>query len=159
MDDYVVVDVRTGAEFAQVHIDGAVNIPLGRLGSSISELKDKHGDKKIALICQSGRRSTLAYKHLADENIENCFVLEGGMTAWQQADLAVTEGAKTISLERQVRIAAGSLVLAGVILGVLVHPGFLAVSGFVGAGLVFAGVTDTCGMAMLLARMPFNRGG
>lgn len=156
-DDYFLVDVRMGGEFADVHVDGAVNMPLDRLGSLVSELKDQAAGKKIALICLTGKRSGMAYESLADEDIDNCFVVEGGITAWQDADLAVIKGAGTISLERQVRIAAGALVLTGVVLGAFVHPGFLALSGFVGAGLIFAGVTDTCGMAMLLARMPWNR--
>ena len=82
--------------------------------------------------------------------------MEGGITAWEQEGLPLVRGRKAISLERQVRIAAGSLVFAGAILGYLVNPVWIALSGFVGAGLVFAGVTDTCGMAMVLARMPWN---
>ena len=83
--------------------------------------------------------------------------VEGGTLAWEQAGLPVVRGKKAMSLERQVRIAAGSLVVLGTALGAFVHPGFLGLSAFVGAGLVFAGVTDTCGMGMVLARMPWNR--
>lgn len=83
--------------------------------------------------------------------------VEGGTLAWEGAGLPVVRGRRVISLERQVRIAAGALVVAGVLLGWLVHPAFLGLSAFVGAGLVFAGVTDTCGMGLLLARMPWNR--
>ena len=156
-DDYLLVDVRMGGEFANVHVDGAVNMPLDGLGGSVSELKDQAAGKKIALMCLGGKRASMAYEKLTGQGIDNCFVVEGSIKAWQEADLAVIKGAGTISLERQVRIAAGTLVLTGVLLGVFVHPGFLALSGFVGAGLIFAGVTDTCGMAMLFARMPWNR--
>ena len=157
MDDYLLVDVRMGGEFADVHVDGAVYMPLDRLESLVSELKDRAAGKKIALMCMGGKRAFIAYEKLAGQDIDNCFVVEGGIKAWQQANLAVIKGAGTISLERQVRIAAGALVLTGVVLGAFVHQGFLILSGFVGAGLIFAGVTDTCGMAMLLARMPWNR--
>lgn len=76
--------------------------------------------------------------------------------SWMSAGLPIIEGAKTISLERQVRIAAGSLVFIGALLSYVVHPAWIALSAFVGAGLVFAGITDTCGMGMVLARMPWN---
>ena len=92
-------------------------------------------------------------------NILNVINVEGGTTAWSAAGLPVVRGRKTISLERQVRIAAGSLVFAGTLLGAMVNPLFLIIPGFVGAGLVFAGVTDTCGMAMMLAKMPWNQRG
>jgi rhodanese-related sulfurtransferase len=83
--------------------------------------------------------------------------VDGGTQAWEAAGLPIVRGQKTISLERQVRIAAGSLVVLGAVLGYFVHPYFIGLSAFVGAGLVFAGVTDTCGMGMLLARMPWNK--
>ena len=89
--------------------------------------------------------------------VENLFSVEGGTLAWEKAGLPVVRGREVISLERQVRIAAGLLVVLGVMLGWLVHPGFLALSAFVGAGLVFAGLTDTCGMGLMLAKMPWNR--
>jgi rhodanese-related sulfurtransferase len=87
----------------------------------------------------------------------NVVNVEGGTLAWAEAGLPVVRGPKAISLERQVRIAAGSLVLLGAVLGWFVHPAFVGLSAFIGAGLVFAGVTDTCGMALLLARMPWNQ--
>ena len=88
----------------------------------------------------------------------NVVNVEGGTQAWAAAGLPVVRGKKIVSLERQVRIAAGSLVCLGVLLAWLVHPAFIALSAFVGAGLIFAGLTDTCGMGLLLARMPWNRG-
>jgi hypothetical protein len=87
----------------------------------------------------------------------NVINVEGGTSAWAEDGLPVVRGKKAVSLERQVRITAGSLVLLGVILGWLLHPAFLILSAFVAAGLIFSGVTDTCGMGMMLARMPWNR--
>ena len=83
--------------------------------------------------------------------------VEGGTLAWDQAGLPVSRGRKVISLERQVRIAAGLLVLTGAVLALTVHPWWAGLSAFVGAGLMFAGITDTCGMALMLARMPWNQ--
>lgn len=83
--------------------------------------------------------------------------VDGGTSAWQSAGLPVVEGKNVISLERQVRIAAGSLVVIGVAVGQFVHPSGFGLSAFIGAGLVFAGLTDTCGMGILIARMPWNR--
>lgn len=103
---------------------------------------------------RSGVRS--AAERLKEYHLPPLAVLEGGIQAWDKAGLPLIRGRKTISLERQVRIAAGTLVLTGAILAWLVHPWFIALSGFVGAGLVFAGITDTCGMGMLLARIPWN---
>lgn len=146
------VDVRTPMEFHQVHVDFARNVPLDQLSAShISH------DHKVYVICRSGSRGRQALERLAAEGVQAVNV-EGGTSAWESAGLPVTRGAtKVISLERQVRIAAGLLVLAGVLLGYLAHPAFYALSAFVGAGLVFAGVTDTCGMALLLTRMPWNK--
>ena len=87
----------------------------------------------------------------------NLVNVDGGTSAWQSAGLPVVEGKKVMSLERQVRIAAGSLVVIGVIVGQFVHPGGFALSAFIGAGLVFSAVTNTCGMGMLIAKMPWNR--
>jgi rhodanese-related sulfurtransferase len=94
---------------------------------------------------------------LVAAGVANVVNIEGGTLAWEEAGLPVVRGQKMMSLERQVRIAAGALVLIGVILGWLVDPTFAGLAAFVGAGLVFAGLTDTCGMGMLLARMPWNR--
>ena len=147
------IDVRTPAEHGAVHIAGSRLMPLDRLDPAAV----KAAAGPCVLICQSGKRSQLAYDKLTAAGCQNLSVLEGGIAAWESAGLSVNRGAKAISLERQVRIAAGSLVLVGVILGTWLHPGFYGISAFVGAGLVFAGVTDWCGMAMLLAKMPWNR--
>ena len=102
--------------------------------------------------------ATKAVEKFRAAGFTNAISVEGGTTAWEKVGLPVVRGAtRVISLERQVRIAAGSLVLLGVLLGWLVHPTFFALSAFVGAGLVFAGITDWCGMGMLLAKMPWNQ--
>jgi rhodanese-related sulfurtransferase len=111
----------------------------------------------LYVICRSGNRSSKACQKFIDAGYTNVVNVEGGTSAWDAAGLPVVRGKKAMSLERQVRIAAGFLVLLGTVLGFLLHPYFLAVPAFVGAGLMFAGITDTCGMGMLLAKMPWNR--
>ncbi len=149
------IDVRTPAEYEEVHIEGSVLMPLDRLEPEA--WRDQPGAS--VLVCGSGKRAGQARARLVAAGCEDIAVLEGGVMAWERAGLPVKRGRATLSLERQVRIAAGSLVLAGAALGTWVHPGFYGLSAFVGAGLVFAGVTDWCGLAMLIARMPWNRRG
>ncbi len=153
-----IIDVRTPLEFREVHIVGARNMPLDQLDPE--KLKAEGlgtPEKPLYVVCRSGNRSSKACDRLLASGIECIINIDGGTLAWDAAGLPVKRGKKAISLERQVRIAAGSLVLLGVGLGYAVHPGFFLLSGFVGAGLVFAGVTDTCAMGMLLAKMPWNR--
>ena len=152
-----VVDVRTPPEFREVHLVGARNIPLGRLDPKTMVAERRSQEQPLYLICQSGGRGREACAALRAAGAANVINVEGGTLACVQAGLPVIRGRKTISLERQVRIAAGSLVLLGTALGVFVRPGFLLLPGLVGAGLMFAGITDTCGMGLLLARMPWNR--
>lgn len=151
------IDVRTPAEFREIHIPGSRNVPLGDLDRFLPELKANAGGKHIGLVCASGKRASLAFEQLAKAGIDNCWVLEGGVTAWAGSGGEVNRGRKAISLERQVRIVAGSSIVLGSVLGAFVHPWFFALSAFFGAGLVYSGVTDTCGMAFLLAKLPFNR--
>jgi rhodanese-related sulfurtransferase len=152
------IDVRTPSEYRSLHIPGSRSIPLDQLdASSVKSLEASDG--RIVLVCHSGRRAEMACEKLVNSGLGNLTVLAGGVTAWEKAGLPVNRGKKAISLERQVRIAAGFLVLCGVVLGGVLHPYFYALSAFVGAGLVFAGITDTCGMAMFLSKMPWNRGG
>lgn len=147
------IDVRTAAEFAEVHVDFARNVPLDQLRA---DKVANQGDGSLYVICRSGSRGRQACEKLQSAGVTAVNV-EGGTAAWEAAGLPVARSdVKVMSLERQVRIGAGSLVVAGVLLGALVHPAFYALSGFVGVGLVFAGVTDWCGMGMLLARMPWN---
>jgi rhodanese-related sulfurtransferase len=152
------LDVRTPAEFREVHVEQARNVPLDRLDPA-AVLRNRNGrnDEPLYLICRSGGRGRQACEKFLAADFPNVVNVEGGTLACVEAGLPAVRGKKAISLERQVRIAAGSLVLLGLLLGWLVHPALLGLSAFVGAGLIFAGVTDTCGMGMLLARMPWNQ--
>jgi rhodanese-related sulfurtransferase len=153
-------DVRTPAEYRELHALPARLVPLDALDPK-AVLAERAGneDKPLYVICRTGGRGRKACEKLLAAGCRNVVNIEGGTLAWEQAGLPVVRGKKTISLERQVRIAAGALVVLGTALGAFVHPAFLGLAAFVGAGLVFAGVTDNCGMAMLLARMPWNRAG
>lgn len=152
------LDVRTPVEFREVHAEGARLVPLDRLDpQTIVAQAVRSASKQVYLICRSGSRAQQACERFAAAGYPNVVSVEGGTVAWEQAGLPVVRGKKAMSLERQVRIAAGSLVLLGVVLALAVYIGFIAVSAFVGAGLVFAGVTDRCGMGMMLARMPWNQ--
>lgn len=148
-----IIDVRTPAEYREVHVPQARNVPL----DTVNRDHVADASRPTYFICQGGGRSAKACQKVMDAGITNVVSVDGGTKAWADAGLSVVRGKKTISLERQVRIAAGSLVLLGVILAWLIHPYFIGLSAFVGAGLVFAGLTDTCGMAMILARMPWNK--
>ncbi len=152
------IDVRTPAEFREVHAVGAQNVPLDRLDpAAVIQSRNGSAGEPLYLICRSGNRSKQACQKFVDAGHSGVVNVEGGTVAWEEAGLPVKRGKKTISLERQVRIAAGTLVLIGALLALLVHPAFAALSALVGAGLIFAGITDTCGMGMLLAKMPWNQ--
>jgi rhodanese-related sulfurtransferase len=150
------VDVRTPAEFGEVHLAGAQLMPLDRMDLAAVKATAEAADLCV-LVCRSGKRAAQAQAKLNAAACPNVQVLEGGVDAWVAAGLPVQRGAAVMSLERQVRIAAGFLVVSGVVLGTWVHPGFYGISAFVGAGLMFAGLTDWCGMAMVLAKMPWNQ--
>lgn len=152
-----VIDVRTPVEWNSMHVEGAVNVPLDRIPMEIDRVRLAPAPRM--LMCNTGRRAKLAREQLDKAGVGGLIVVEASVQEFRSAGGAVAEGAAGMSLERQVRIAAGSLVLAGTALGAFVHPGFLAVPAFVGSGLVFAGLTDWCGMGLFLARMPWNRGG
>jgi rhodanese-related sulfurtransferase len=148
------IDVRTPAEFREIHVDFAHNVPLDRLDPAA--WRGRPDGQPLYVICRSGNRARQACEKLAAAGL-NVVNVEGGTLAWEAAGLPVVRGRRTMSLERQVRIAAGALVLAGAVLALTVHPYFAALAALVGGGLIFAGVTDTCGMALLLARMPWNQ--
>ena len=114
-------------------------------------------EQPVYLLCHSGRRAADAAQQFVAAGFQNAVVVEGGTEAWEKAGLPVTRGAGVISIERQVRIAAGAIVLTGIVLGWFVHRYFFGLSAFVGAGLVFAGVSDWCGMGLLLAKAPWNQ--
>lgn len=150
------LDVRTHGEYTAAHIRGAYNVPLDALGEHAAEICAI--DTPVVLICQSGQRARQAATTLAGSGMPHLHLLDGGMRGWVASGLPVVRGRARLSLERQVRIAAGTLAAAGGLLALFVTPWFGAVPAVIGSGLVFSGLTDTCGMAMLLARLPYNGG-
>lgn len=154
--DLDLIDVRTPVEYREAHVPFARNVPLDRLNAAQLASGGTPDAQPLYVICRSGSRAQQACAQLQSAGLTNVVNVAGGTQAWDQAGLPIVRGKKAMSLERQVRIAAGLLVVLGVALGAFVHPYFLALAAFVGAGLVFAGITDTCGMGMLLARMPWN---
>ncbi len=158
--DMCVLDVRTAAEVKALNLPGSLHIPLHeltpeRLQNEIAQ-SGKNG-RSVYLLCQGGKRAQMAAEQLQGKIDAELIVIDGGINAVKAANIPLNEGKGAMSLERQVRIAAGTLVLTGVILGFQISTNFFLLSGFVGAGLMFAGITDTCMMGMLLARMPWNR--
>lgn len=155
-----VLDVRTPAEFGAAHVPQAHNIPLDSLDPEALYAAGRlPRDEPVYLLCQSGGRATKAAEKFAAAGFAQAVVVVGGTSGWETAGLPITRGKAFIGIERQVRIAAGSLVLLGVILSFAVHPYFIGLSAFVGAGLVFAGLSDWCGMGLLLAKAPWNQRG
>jgi rhodanese-related sulfurtransferase len=152
-----ILDVRTPAEFARVHAVGARCVPLDGLDPAAIAAARSGPDDAIYVICHSGARAANACERFQQAGVAEVYSIEGGTAAWERAGLPVEKGKRgAISLERQVRIVAGSLVLIGSILAWTVHRDFLVIPAFVGAGLAFAGITDLCGMGMLLAKLPWN---
>lgn len=151
------IDVRTPVEYREVHVSFARNVPLDQLDAAAMAAGDSSPGQPLYVICRSGSRGQQACMKLQAAGATDVVNVEGGTMAWEKAGLPVVRGKKSISLERQVRIAAGILVLTGAILGAFVSPWWIGLSAFVGAGLTFAGITDTCAMGMLIARMPWNQ--
>lgn len=151
------IDVRTPVEFREVHVTFAKNVPLDQLNASAVTAGRSDSTKPLYVICRSGSRGQQACDRLQAAGFTNVVNVEGGTQAWDRGGLPVVRGKKAISLERQVRIAAGLMVVIGAVLSVLASPNWILLSAFVGAGLVLAGITDSCGMAMILARMPWNQ--
>lgn len=151
------IDVRTPAEFQELHVEFASNVPLHQLDPSGIASQRHSQQEPLYVICRTGSRGEQACQRLHEAGLTNVVNIGGGTEACEQAGWPLVRGKRVMSLERQVRIAAGSIVLVGAVLAALVHPGFAWLAAFVGAGLVFAGITDTCGMGMLLARMPWNQ--
>jgi rhodanese-related sulfurtransferase len=149
------VDIREADEFAREHIDGAVSLPLSKLESAHVKLEP---GKDVVFQCRSGMRTNANCARLSAFAGGPAFVLEGGLEAWKKAGLAIRADASApLEINRQVQITAGMLILTGVVLAQAVHPAFIGLSAFVGAGLTFAGISGWCGMAKLLAVMPWNR--
>ncbi len=153
-----VIDVRTPVEFREVHLNIARNVPLDQLDpAQLMQARGGSQAEPLYLICRSGSRGQQACEKFLKAGFSNVINIEGGTLACVEAGLPVNRGPKAMSLERQVRIAAGLMVFVGVVLGFFFHEAFLGLAGFVGVGLVFAGITDTCGMGLILAQMPWNK--
>ncbi|MDA1194462.1 MAG: DUF2892 domain-containing protein, partial [Planctomycetota bacterium] len=144
-----VIDVRTGGEYAAEHVAGSKSIPLDQVELRVDEIRAVPAPRLI--LCASGARARMALETLAPLGVGGLAVVEGGIHAYAAAGGETVKGRGVMSLERQVRIAAGAMVLVGAGLGAFVHPLGYALSAFVGAGLMFAGITNTCGMGMLIA--------
>ncbi|MFE9096996.1 rhodanese-like domain-containing protein [Streptomyces sp. NPDC007264] len=150
------LDVRTPGEFRTVHIPGAYNVPLDTLREHRDELLN-HLDQDVVLICRSGARAAQAEQALAEAGLPNLRVLDGGMMAWEVSGAPVNRGPARWDLERQVRLVAGSVVLVSGVVGLFV-PGVHLIGTFMGAGLTFAALSNTCAMGMMLSKLPYNRG-
>jgi 3-mercaptopyruvate sulfurtransferase SseA len=133
-------------------------MPLDELDAPkmLAETNGRSGEP-LYLICAGGVRSAKACQKFIAAGFDNVVNVEGGTNAWVAAGLPVVRGRSSMSVEQQTRLAMGSLVLLGIILGFMVHPGFFGISAFVGAGLVMAGLTNFCPLALLIAQMPWNR--
>lgn len=152
-----IIDVRTPAEFESVHIPGSYNVPLDLLPEHRDELESSLRSPAV-LVCRSGNRAEQAASLLRTTQLRNVHILDGGMTAWQSAGKPVNRGQQRWSMERQVRGVAGSLVLAGALGGLLFARPITILAGAVGAGLTISAITDTCTMARVLQKLPYNRG-
>ncbi len=154
-EDVRIVDVRSPTEYLAGHIPSSHNLPLDRLPEVREQLRRTAAP--LVLVCRSGQRSTQAADQLAT-HVDRLAVLDGGLDAWDDGDRPVREGASTWSLERQVRLVAGSIVATSVALSTVV-PRAKWVAGAIGGGLTFAALTDTCAMAVALSKLPHNRRG
>lgn len=149
------LDVRSVLEFNEVHIKDAINIPIDALSAKINDLNQSK--QSYILLCRTGNRSAMAADMLMQSGIHGVKVMQGGITRWQKEGLPIIKGETSISLERQVRIIAGSLVLFGIIMFWFVSWVFIFISIFVSCGLLFAGITDNCLMGTLLMKLPYNK--
>lgn len=156
--DVLILDVRSAAEFESLHITGSYNVPLPLLAEHTKELAGTV-DTKVVLVCQSGVRASAARKNLAAVGFDNAHVLIGGVPGFHQAAGPTVEGAKRWDLERQVRMAAGSLVIAGLVGGKFLSPRVRTLTGAIGVGLTFSAATNTCAMGKALSVMPWNKTG
>ncbi|WP_024757626.1 rhodanese-like domain-containing protein [Streptomyces exfoliatus] len=150
------LDVRTPGEFRTAHIAGSYNVPLSTLREHRAELRS-HLDEEVVLVCRSGQRAKEAEQALAQAGLPNLRVLEGGITAWEATSAPVERGPERWDMERQVRLVAGSVVLATGLIGIAV-PGAHLIGTAIGAGLTYAALSNSCAMGVLLSKLPYNRG-
>ncbi len=154
--DLVVIDVRSAAEFESMHIRGSYNVPLPLLAEHTDELAARLGSR-VVLVCQSGARAEQARQRLAKSGINTASVLTGGVPGFAAAGGDVVKGKERWDLERQVRLAAGSLVVLGLAGGKFVSPKIRMLAGAIGTGLTFSAATNTCAMGQALSAMPWNK--
>ncbi|ALE91207.1 sulfurtransferase [Arthrobacter alpinus] len=154
--DLMIIDVRNGAEFDSLHIVGSYHVPLAMLSEHAEEFAAKMGTR-VVLVCQTGNRAEQARKHLDSVGLAGASVLSGGVPAYAAAGGNVVRGSGPWALERQVRMTAGSLVLASVVAAKFVSPKLGLIAGGIGAGLTFSAATNSCAMGQMLSRMPWNR--
>ncbi len=150
-----ILDVRAAAEISQLHIEHSFNVPIDQISARMAEISGTRNN--FLVLCHSGNRAAMAADMLMQAGIHNVKVIQGGIAQWQKDKLPVTKGTGGISLERQVRMIAGSLVLIGIILAGFVNWYFLIIPIFVSCGLIFAGITDTCMMGNMLMKLPYNK--
>lgn len=151
----LLVDIRSPDEYAREHIAQAHPIPMEQLAEGAAALQNA---KAVIFHCRSGNRTQMSAQGLSACVTGEAYVLEGGLDAWKEAGLpVVVDTSQPLELQRQVQIAAGSMIVLGTVLGATVSSMFFMLPGFVGAGLVFAGVSGFCGLARLLMKMPWNR--
>lgn len=149
------LDVRSVLEYADTHIKDSINVPIDSLMPRMEELKKQN--KKYIVFCRTGNRSPMAADMLIQSGIHGIKVIEGGMIRWEKEKFPVIKGVSGISLERQIRIIAGSLVLTGILLSVFLNKSFIFISIFVSCALIYSGITDNCLMGMLLMKLPYNK--
>ncbi|PYI69803.1 sulfurtransferase [Arthrobacter livingstonensis] len=155
-DDLMIIDVRSGAEFDSLHIRGSYHVPLAMLGEHTEEFAAKMGTR-VVLVCQSGNRAEQARKRLDSVGLVGASVLSGGVPGYAAAGGDVVRGRSAWAMERQVRMTAGSLVLASIVAGRFVSPKLRLVAGGIGAGLTYSATTNSCAMGNVLSRMPWNK--
>jgi rhodanese-related sulfurtransferase len=155
-DDVMIIDVRTPAEYETMHIPGSANVPVDLLGKHAAQVAARL-DRTVVLVCQSGARAAQARLRLAGVGAQDLHVLDGGVPAYAAAGGDVVRGQARWAMERQVRLAAGSLVLTSILASLKV-PGARFLAGGIGAGLTFAALTDSCAMSKVLGLLPYNKG-
>ena len=155
--DTTILDVRTPAEFESAHIPGSYNVPLDLLPEHTTEIAATIGGP-LVLVCQSGVRARQAEQALLGAELPRLHILDGGLTAWERQGLPVTRGRQRWAMERQVRGIAGGIVLASAVAGTLVARPLGLIAAGVGGGLLFSGISNSCAMASVLAKLPYNRG-
>ncbi|GAA2001480.1 rhodanese-like domain-containing protein [Brevibacterium samyangense] len=155
-EDLVILDVRSAAEFAALHIRGSYNVPLPLLTEHTDAVADRLGER-VVLVCQSGVRAEQSRQRLAAAGVDTAYVLTGGAPGFAAAGGDVVRGANRWDLERQVRMVAGSLVVLGLVGGRFVSPRLRTLAGAIGTGLTFSALSNTCAMGKALSAMPWNR--